>query len=72
MQYILTEEEYNNLVDKQQYNHKCEKVNELNKLVLKLSKFKCIHDRKEYGDFYCDRCPLSETGTCDKEKEFGQ
>ena len=45
MQYILTEEEYKNLVPKSRYDNKCEEVEKLNELVLKIAKFKCIHDR---------------------------
>lgn len=78
MQYILTQEEYKNLVPKSRYDNKCEEVEKLNELVLKIAKFKCIHDRteediKKYGyDFYCDDCPLVNTSTCSREQDFSQ
>lgn len=79
MQYILTQEEYNNLVPKSSYDNKCEEVDKLNKLVLKVADFKCIHDRtmedeEKYGfdDFFCDDCPLVAVGTCSRKKEFTQ
>lgn len=78
MQYILTQEEYKNLVPKYKYDSKCEKVEKLNNLVLKVANFKCIHDRtredeEEYGcDFYCDDCPLVAVGTCSRNKDFSQ
>ena len=81
MQYILTQEEYKNLVPKSKYDNKCEEVEQLNKLVLKVADFKCIHDRtkedeEEYGDeFYCDDCPLADfnpSRDCGKRKNFSQ
>lgn len=78
MQYILTEEEYKNLVPKSDYDKKCHEVNVLNILVLKKANFKCIYDRTKeddqiYGYFaYCDDCPLVRAGTCTRTKEFSQ
>ena len=78
MQYILTQEEYKNLVPKSRYDNKCEEVEKLNELVLKKAKFKCIHDRtKEENEkngycFYCDDCPLVAVGTCSRTKDFSQ
>ena len=85
MQYILTEEEYKNLVLKSDYDKKCHDVQVLNILVLKASHFKCIYDRTKedeeiygylgYGPAlcrYCDDCPLVKTGTCTRTKEFSQ
>lgn len=78
MQYILTQEEYNNLVPKNIYDNKCKEIEKLNRLVLKATKFKCIYDRtKEENEkngycFYCDDCPLVAAGTCRRNKEFSQ
>ena len=78
MQYILTEEEYKNLVPKKIYNNKCNEIEMLNTLVLKYANFKCIHlrtkeDETIYGyDDYCDDCPIAETDTCNKRKNFSQ
>lgn len=78
MQYILTQEEYKNLVSVNKYEFKCKEVEKLNKLALELADFKCIHERTmededKYGyDFYCDDCPLVRVGTCYRTKDFSQ
>lgn len=60
MQYILSEEEYNDLVPKEKYYYMMDKVGELNKKVLELQcDSKC---KKEHGG-YCDFCPISVFGT---------
>ena len=43
MQYILSEDEYKSLVKKSKVDELEKKVNDLNKLVLEISKFPCIH-----------------------------
>ncbi len=81
MQYILTQEEFDNLISKSKYEEKCNQVKNLQMLLLKVSNFKCIHDRtqedeEEYGDeFYCDYCPLAHFKPgydCGKRKNFSQ
>lgn len=69
MQYILTQEEYNNLVPKEKYYAEMDKVKELNKKVLELSNFVCVRE-KSRPCFYCDGCPIVET--CTKDKEFSK
>lgn len=72
MQYILTEDEYRNLVPLQKYNHVLDESQKLRELVLKVSKFKCIHERNNTDcdyDYYCDICPLAEMN-CGKIKDF--
>ena len=71
MMYILTKEELDNLVPKEKYNKLIDKIDKLNELVLKHSKFKCIHSRPD-GEWYCDNCPLADTDTCSKTKDFSQ
>ena len=72
MQYILTEDEYRNLVPLQKYNHALEETQKLRELVLKVSKFKCIHERNNTDcDYYCDNCPLAEM-SCGRSKDFSQ
>ena len=44
MQYILTQDEYNNLVPVTILLHERNKVEILNKQVLELTKHKCIYD----------------------------
>lgn len=72
MQYILTEDEYKNLVPLKKYNDALDESQKLRELVLKVSKFKCIHEinRRNY-DYYCDRCPLAEM-SCGRNKDFSQ
>lgn len=69
MQYILTKEEYNNLVPKEKYYAEMDKVEELNKKVLELSKFTCIKEKPQLC-IYCDSCPIVKT--CTKHKEFSK
>lgn len=72
MQYILSEEEYNNLVPKDKYEKEREKVEKLNKEVLELfNGGRCLKDHGEY----CDRCPISGClgiGTCTKPKSYSK
>lgn len=72
MQYILTEEEYKNLIQKEKYHELLDKIETLNNKVLELTRNgKCM---KENGG-YCDFCPLSGfegTGTCMKVKEYSK
>ena len=70
MQYILTQEEYNDLVPAKKYERKCHDVEKLNKLVLKLANFKCFYDGGICS--YCDNCPLAEVGTCGRMKSFSK
>lgn len=72
MQYILSEEEYKNLVSKEKYYEALDNIEKLNNKILELtSKGKC---RKENGG-YCDFCPISGfkgTGTCTKPKSYSK
>lgn len=71
MQYILTEEEYKNLVLKEKYDDALDKIERLNKKVLEsLRDGKCM---KKHGG-YCDFCPISNfgTGTCTDFKEYSK
>lgn len=74
MQYILTEEEYKNLVPKSKYEEKLKVIEELQQLVMKISGHTCIYYNM-MGDFnamYCDDCPLAEKFDCGKRKEFSK
>jgi len=55
MQYLLTQEEYNNLVPKSQYEQYLKYLNIVSKELLKNEKFTC---RSEGYKDYCDDCPL--------------
>lgn len=71
MQYILTEKEYKNLVQKEKYNDAIAKIEKLNNKVLELKKDgKCIAE----NGCYCDNCPISDfgTGTCFKIKHYSK
>ncbi len=75
MQYILTLEEYDNLVPKSELNKAKEKIDILNDKVLELSGFSCIYENKSVFS-YCDKCPLNSfregTGTCNKVKSYSK
>lgn len=75
MQYILTLEEYDNLVPKSELNKAKEKIDILNEKVLELSEFSCIYENKSVFS-YCDKCPLNSfrdgTGTCNKVKYYSK
>lgn len=75
MQYILTLEEYDNLVPKSELNKAKEKIDILNEKVLELSGFSCIYENKSVFS-YCDNCPLNSfrygTGTCNKVKSYSK
>ena len=47
MQYILTKEEYDNLVPKEKYYAEMDKVKELNKKVLELSNYTCMRKKTQ-------------------------
>lgn len=69
MQYLLTKEEYNNLVPRSKYNEERDKVEKLNRQVLELSEFTCIKERR-FPWSYCDSCPIVDT--CTQSKEFSK
>lgn len=69
MQYILTKEEYDNLVPKEKYYAEMDKVKKLNIQVLELSEFVCIQEKPQLC-VYCDSCPIVDT--CTKIKEFSK
>ncbi len=69
MQYILTQEEYNNLVPKEKYYAEMDRVEKLNIRVLELSEFVCIKEKPRLC-VYCDTCPIVDT--CTKSKEFSK
>ena len=76
MQYILTEQEYRNLVSKSRYESKCEEAEKLSELVLKFANYICIHDRTweemEDEEFFCDNCPLFKADLCHKSHNLSQ
>lgn len=68
MQYILTEEEYNNLVSKSKVEELESKIERLNQRVLEYSKYTCRH--KVHGFGYCDKCPIQFS--CNKPKSYSK
>ena len=77
MQYVLTEEEYKNLVPKKELNDLRElfldSVEALNKKVLELSNFKCVVEYPRLCS-YCDNCPIGSfgTNTCMRNQEYSK
>ena len=65
MQYILTEEEFNNLRTKKDYDDLRKEIKILESALEwarnKITK-KCIHTHGEEHIMYCDECPLSDIG----------
>lgn len=70
MEYILTKDEYKNLVPKNKVDELEKKIDELNNLVLKYSKHPCIHKHGGYGFGYCDDCPI--TFSCKEDKDYSK
>ena len=72
MQYILTEEEYRNLVPKSKYEERNKQIVELQQLVMKATGYTCRHNTQySYEGFYCDNCPIAHFD-CGKRKEFSK
>lgn len=70
MQYILTKQEFDSLISVKQYEEICHQIQDLNKLVLKLSNYRCYKDSGGYG--VCDACPLVKIGSCPKPKRYSK
>lgn len=68
MQYILTEEEYNNLVPKSKVEELKSKIEKLNQKVLEYSKYTCRHKVNVFA--YCDDCPIQFS--CNKPKSYSK
>lgn len=68
MQYILTEEEYKNLVPKNKVKELEEKVEKLNNMVLEYAEYTCSYSMDFFG--YCDKCPI--TFSCKKTKRYSK
>ncbi len=72
MQYILTKQEYDDLVPRSIYVARCEEIKELQQLVMKATGYTCRYDSQgEYVYFYCDNCPIAQFD-CGKRKEFSK
>lgn len=82
MQYILTQEEMDNLVPKKQVEDRDKALSMLRDMVLKGVSVKCWRDEPHhYG--YCDKCPLAPLYNpaslrevtmllCDRPKEYSK
>ena len=72
MQYILTKEEYDDLVPRSIYVKRCDEIKELQQMVMNATGYICRYDKQDdYEYFYCDNCPLARFN-CDKRKEFSK
>ena len=72
MQYLLTEEEYKNLVPKSKYEERFRQILELQQLVMKATGHVCRYDSQgAYEYFYCDKCPIADFD-CGHRKEFSK
>ena len=73
MQYILTKEEFNNLVSKEKYEELLKSNEKLVEYILNNDKFNCIYAHKDpFG--YCDFCPIYKIdyNACKKVKHFSK
>lgn len=76
MQYILSKEEYDSLIPKQEYidirNHLIDDIERLNKKVLELCGPKCT--LTSTNDFFCDNCPIGMFGTktCTRNQQYSK
>lgn len=75
MQYILTEDEYRNLVPIERLNHLIDVVESLNEKIVELSDHPC-GSGADYRSvtFYCDDCPIGAMGTntCTKSQQYSK
>lgn len=72
MQYLLTKEEYNDLVPRSIYVAKLKEIEELQLRLMIAKGYICRYDTPyNYEGFYCDNCPLAEFD-CGKRKEFSK
>lgn len=72
MQYILTKQEYDDLVPRSIYVARCDEIKELQQLVMKATGYICRYDSQgAYECFYCDNCPIAHFD-CGKRKEFSK
>lgn len=75
MQYILTEQEYRDLIPISKVIKLKEEVQLLNDKVMELSKHPC-GSGADYRSvtFYCDDCPIGGlgTGTCTKSQQYSK
>ncbi len=58
MQYILTQEEKDALVPLERLERRDKVIEIAREMILKASKFTCIHKSKDKYDNYCNDCPL--------------
>ena len=65
MQYLLTQDEMDELVPKWKLDEREEALAWAKKAILGLANFRCIH---EGGFAYCDECPLSNIGDVKADK----
>jgi len=85
MKYLLTVEEYENLVPKQELKKHKEALEWARNEILRRANFECVYGEQR-GWSYCDQCPVSSTGEddnrppsyhmtmviCDKNKKYSK
>ena len=84
MQYILSEEEFKNLIEKEKYELLKQGRDFLGNELLKIMDRACIYDKSIKKFMYCDECPLSAMyyypdyqnpiyrSLCSKPKEYSK
>lgn len=75
MQYLLTPEEYNKLIPKEEWVKAYEKIEVLNVKIIELTKYKCRAEQSnKFNIYYCDQCPIGRSGTdtCCKHQQYSK
>lgn len=73
MEYLLTKQEFENLVPKEEIERRDRALNTAREKLLEIARFDCVHDRDGKNHLgYCDMCPCSGidddwAGNWDKE-----
>lgn len=67
MQYLLTDDEYRELVPKFRYKESLIKIDVLNEKLLEAKGYSC-HQNQGFG--YCDNCPIGAFGTISCTKPY--
>lgn len=65
MEYVLTQEEMDNLIPKWKLDEREEALLWAKKAILRTANFECIHENT-YS--YCDECPISNVGDAQTDK----
>lgn len=75
MQFLLTQEEFSNLVKREEVEKRDYALDKMRVLLLSAKGFVCIHDKKRMDGHrgYCDECPVADIReACSKPKNWSK